>query len=144
MKLWTREHKDADAEYFGKVKVGDGLSYASLRERLEAAKVLDWPFEFWDVEDSCRIRVKIEALNDILEEVHVIPVGDGNPVPAKRRRLESETRVEDEPVGDSDCGLGDPESLIEPSAEPLGSSRVSGEGNDNEENEVSWKSCVIP
>ncbi len=106
IKLWTLEDEDADPEYFGKVKVGDGQSYASLRERLEAANVLDWPFEFWDVEDNCRIRWNFKALNDILEEVHVIPVGCGNPLPAKRRRLEAETRADLEPVVESGLEFG--------------------------------------
>lgn len=126
------------------MKVGDGLSYAPLRERLEAARVSDWPFEFWDVEDHCRIRKKFEALNDMLEEVHVIPIGDGNSVPAKRRRLEGETHGEFEVAVDSECGLGDLELQIEASVEPLGSSRVSDKGDDSEQNEVSWKSTVIP
>lgn len=41
IKLWTLEDEVAEPDFFGKLKVGDGKSYASLRERLETANVLD-------------------------------------------------------------------------------------------------------
>jgi len=55
IKLWTLDDEDANPEYFGKVKVRDSKLYTSLKERLEVVNVLDWSFEYWYVEDSCRI-----------------------------------------------------------------------------------------
>lgn len=77
IKLWTFEDEDVELEYFGKVKVGDGKFYTSLRERLEVANVLDLWFEFWDVEDTSRIRKKIKSLKDIFEDIHVMPLAVG-------------------------------------------------------------------
>ena len=31
-------------------------TYASLKDRLEEKTTLEWPFEFWDNDDKCRIR----------------------------------------------------------------------------------------
>jgi len=104
IKLWTLEDKEADLDFFGKLKVGDGKSFASLRERLETANILDWPFEFWDVEDACWILKRIEALNDIQEDMYVIPLDSANPQTIKRRRLDTEIQGEAGPVVPPSCG----------------------------------------
>ena len=35
-----------------------GDTYANLRLRLEESGCVDWPFEFWDFEDQCRVHMK--------------------------------------------------------------------------------------
>jgi hypothetical protein len=40
---------------------------------LEEIGAIDWPVMFWDVEDIVKIKVKLEKLNTILPEMHVIP-----------------------------------------------------------------------
>lgn len=42
-----------------KVKVG-GLCF-DLREQIEQVGVIDWPFQFWDIEDYCKtMKTKLE------------------------------------------------------------------------------------
>ena len=36
------------------------------------ASVMDWPFQFWDVQNNCRIETKLEQLNTIQVKVHII------------------------------------------------------------------------
>ena len=52
-------------------QVGD--TYAELRLRLEKGGCVEWPFQFWDFDDQCRIRKTFEAMNPVSERVYVIP-----------------------------------------------------------------------
>lgn len=88
IKLWTLEEEGADPEYFGKVDVGSALTYEALRIILEGNDLLEWPFEFWDVEDKGRVRKKLERVNVFGAEVHVIRAGQEDTESQKRRRLE--------------------------------------------------------
>ena len=59
--------------FCSKVKVFEDETYALLRMRLEEKVALDWPFEFWDNKAHCRIRQKMEALNDVVSDVYILP-----------------------------------------------------------------------
>ena len=77
-------------EFYSKVKVFVDETYASLRIRLEEKEALEWPFEFWDNEEHCRIRLKMEGLNDVLVDVYVLPLQCEDEEPSKRRQLEGD------------------------------------------------------
>ena len=70
--LWTLEDNLLDPKYFGKVNVGSVATLEVLRFMLESNEILEWPFEFWDVEDKQRIMKKLECLNGFCKEVFVI------------------------------------------------------------------------
>ena len=51
---------------------------------------MDWPFQFWDFDEQCRIRRKFEAINPVCERVYVIPdEEDDIGRISKRRRLDN-------------------------------------------------------
>lgn len=50
--IWTLEDEFATLEVFDKVKALDEETSTSLRVRLELEEVLNWPFDFWDIEDG--------------------------------------------------------------------------------------------
>ena len=72
VKIWTMEGDFGIPKFYSKVKVFENETYASLRLRLEEKTVLEWPFEIWDNEDRCRIRQKMEALNDVVGDISVM------------------------------------------------------------------------
>jgi hypothetical protein len=58
--------------------------------RLESVGCVEWPFEFWDLEESYRINIKLEGLNTIGKSVYVILVSaieEGGAT--KRRHIEA-------------------------------------------------------
>ena len=69
-------------------------------------------------------------MNDIEENVYVIASLGLNSQPSKHRRVENEMPVQMEPMLQA-------EVAVEISAQPLGSSRVSGDGEGCDNNEVS-------
>ena len=92
------------------------------------------------MEDKCRIRKKIEALNDILDNVHVLSLGSLNSQVGKQRTVEVETPSNLELVVDVSCKL---DSVVEISDEPPGSSRVSGDAAGSKDSGVCWKPTII-
>lgn len=61
-------------------------TYHDLRRRLKTLGCLDWAFEFWDLDDQCRIRQEFEVMNPVTERVYVIPWEDDNTGGAVKRR----------------------------------------------------------
>ena len=61
--------------------------------RLEEKVVLDWPFEFWDNKERCRIRQKMEVLNDVVSDVYVLSkvVEVEGQESCKHRRVDNDT-----------------------------------------------------
>lgn len=100
MKLWTLSGEGAAPELFGPLHVGDVESFAQLRGTLEAEQVLEFSFDFWDVEDCCRINARLERLNKIQGDVYVIQSAAENGGNVKRRKLGDGSYVVDsEDVG---------------------------------------------
>ncbi len=128
VKIWMLEDEFATPEIFDKVKQEGAETLASLRVRLETEEVLDWEFDYWDVEDKRRIRKKVERLNDVEGDVYVIRSQGGNEDPLKRRRLEDGSHVEGGP--DPICNEEQFDLLndmgVPVSIDLVGSSRVSG------------------
>lgn len=136
------EDDGAKLEFFGKLKVDDDKSYASLREQLDQANVLDWPFDFWDAKDGCQVCRKIEAFNDILDNMHVIPMGSISPQSSKHKRIEEETAIDSELVAAPRCSIKQPLESIEVSNQPQSSSRICGDIDGNEDSVVTPKDVV--
>lgn len=49
-----------------------GDTYADLRITLEARRCVNWPFQFWDFQDQCRIGKTFEAMYPVAERVYII------------------------------------------------------------------------
>jgi hypothetical protein len=48
---------------------------------LEEAGAVDWPFEFYDFEEACKIKARMERLDTISSSVYVVKIaedGDAN------------------------------------------------------------------
>jgi hypothetical protein len=89
VKLFSIQHGSSNPEYIGPCNCQEEESYNDLRLRLKSVGCIEWPFEFWDLEESCRINKKLEGLNTIGKCVYVIPVSfieDGGVT--KWRRIE--------------------------------------------------------
>lgn len=65
----------------------EGTSLLSLRERLEELNVFKrlGTFQFWDVEECCRIDGDFEALNSIKDSIHLIPTDSDLEVHCSKR-----------------------------------------------------------
>jgi len=88
-KLYSLADDNARPELLSPFFCQAGDTYAELRLRLEEGGCVDWPFEFWDFDDECRIRKRFEAMNPVTERVYVIPaVEEDAGGPAKRCRIE--------------------------------------------------------
>jgi hypothetical protein len=61
--------------------------YVSLCLRLEEFGVVDWSFNFWDVEAKCRMKGKLEGMTTVDPEVYVIPCLPEDGAPRKRQRV---------------------------------------------------------
>ena len=104
-KIFAIESEGDAPEYVGPVNVGLDWTYANLRDYLQDNSVLDWQFQFWDIEESSKIRVKLERLNTIPLKVYVIQdlvVGD---------RLVKRGRVGDASVVFDSIDIGAPRFL---------------------------------
>jgi len=117
-----------DAEFFGKLKVGDNKSFVLLHQRLQVVNVLDWEFDFWDTKEGYQIRKKFEALMDINKDIHVHQAHCENLRPAKRHKLNNVMHVDEQLVFKS--------KIVEISVEPMALLRVSSECNNTDKDEV--------
>ena len=151
--LWTLEEEGADPEYFGRVDTGVASTLEALQETLENNEILDWPFEFWCAEDKRRVRKKLERLNSIPTEVHVIRLLEEDPDSSKHRRLghgsafaststEVLTNVEEVQVVAAEPSIE--VAAVEPSIQVFSSSRVSGSGGSTEIEDIPFKSVLLP
>ena len=64
--MWTMEGDSIVPQYYNKLKVFEEETYALLRVRLEEKSAMKWLFEFWENDNKCRIRQKMEDLNDVV------------------------------------------------------------------------------
>ena len=71
--IWPLADDSSTPNLFDKVKALGEETLASLRVRLELEEVLNWPINFWDVEDKRRIWKKMERLNEASSNVYIIP-----------------------------------------------------------------------
>jgi hypothetical protein len=146
VKLFSLEDESSTAEFLGPCNCEENESYKELRLRLESVGCLEWPFVFWDIEECCKIKTRLEGLNTIGKCVYVIRVSsDDGSGAAKRRRLEGFGTS----GGNGDIG-NPPAECVEPANDgdlvdvslPVDSSRVSGDGDCAEANDL--KSTLLP
>jgi hypothetical protein len=74
--LCTLQSEASAPELEGPMGCCKGDTCVDLRVRLEASRVLDWSFQFWDYDQKCRIKNKMERLNPIGNNVYVIRCSD--------------------------------------------------------------------
>jgi hypothetical protein len=133
VKLFCLEDENSNAELIGRVACQPHESYTDFRGRLELAKCVDWPFQFWDFEDRSRINTRTEAVDTVRDSVNVIRIQEGDNLdPAKRSHVEA--------IGTSskDLGFSESKNMVEfhdddplELGEPLASSRVSGDDSES-------------
>jgi hypothetical protein len=56
VKLYNLDAEDMNPEYIGPVKGSEEDCFRDLRVCLEAAGIVEWPFNFWDIEERSRIK----------------------------------------------------------------------------------------
>ena len=99
-KLYSLVEETARSELLSPIFCVSGDTYAELRLRLENGSCVDWPFQFWDFEEQCRIRKRFEAMNPVTERVYVIPV-----VEEDAQRLPKQCRLQNPgETGNNDLG----------------------------------------
>ena len=76
VKLYTLQSEASALELEGPMDCCKGDTCTNLRVHLEAARILDWLFQFWDYDQKCRIKNKIERLNPTENNVYVIWCSD--------------------------------------------------------------------
>jgi hypothetical protein len=74
--LYTSQSEASAPELEGLMGCCEGDTCADLHVRLEAAGILDWSFQFWNYDQKCRIKNKMERLNPIRNNVYVIQCSD--------------------------------------------------------------------
>ena len=94
IKVYTLTHEDLTPKCIGTIKGEAGESLADLRLHFEEKQVLHFPFQFRDVEDSYRVAVALESLNDIEDSIFLIHAAEveaelENPI-CKSQRLGSD------------------------------------------------------
>ena len=120
VKLFILQHEGSHPKYIGPCNCQEEEPYTDFRLRLESVGCIEWPFEFWDLEESYRINIKLEGLNTIRKSIYVIHVSsieEGGAI--KRRRIEA-------------CGtLGENEDLLNTMEELENPARDSNSGKQN-------------
>jgi hypothetical protein len=110
---------------------------------LEAAGVLDWSFQFWDYDQKCRIKNKMERLNPIGNNVYIIWCSDVGSKLGKRTFEEAFGDTLDADLGFT-VGVEEPAVIeaLSDSVSPPESSRISR--SDVEIPEFDLQSLLVP
>jgi hypothetical protein len=82
--------EDATPVFTCKADVPDNERYDALRVRLEELGVVNWVFDFWDVEAKFQTKNKLEGVMTVDPIVYLIPSDLPTNRPRKRRCLEVE------------------------------------------------------
>ena len=56
----------------------EGDTYAKLIPLLEGIHIVDWPFQFFDIDCRCMINYKLVGLNRVFSNVEVLPLAHPN------------------------------------------------------------------
>ena len=121
VKIYFRKCEEDPPKLLSPMDAEENTSLLSLRKRLEELNVFKrlGTFQFWDVEECCRIDVDFEALNSIRDSIHLIPADSDLEVHcSKRPRVGSvgESVGNGNDVGDS--------MQLEPAARELESTEI--------------------
>ena len=52
----------------------EGDKYAKLRPPIDDIHIIDWAFQFFDVENRCNINCSLEGFNRVSSDVYVLPL----------------------------------------------------------------------
>lgn len=129
IKLFSLENEGDDPEFIGPIDVEEGQSFALLRVKLEEVGVIEWPFQFWDASESCRIRPRLERLNTVQPTMYVIPVTIESNDRQKRMRVADASFVNDSEqifVAEGALSEGPSPVMVDPVSTNPETSRVSG------------------
>jgi len=74
VKIWMVDIDFALPKFYSKVKVLTDKTYAYLRVCLEDKQALECLFQFWNNEDHCKIKQKMDGLNYVVANVYVLPL----------------------------------------------------------------------
>jgi hypothetical protein len=142
VKLLTLEEDESQAQLVGPLMLSNIENYQNLREFLLRIAIVPWPFNFWDVDSTCRIPLKLEPFNVVGDEVYVVRESEFELRDTKRRRLEAigETEVLEDTL-QPDAEILDVPAISGDPQPPQGS-RVSDSGSDICENDL--KSIILP
>jgi hypothetical protein len=94
VKLYAITDEACGPEFIGLVSAVPDETYAKFREFLEKEGIIEWPFDFWETEEKCRLLPKLERFNAIESAVFVIPRGGSDDGPLKRRRTDPHAFVQ--------------------------------------------------
>jgi hypothetical protein len=70
--LYTLENESCEPVFEGPIGCCEGDTCRDLRSRLESTGIINWPFQFWDSDQKCRIKMKLERLNHIEDRIYVV------------------------------------------------------------------------
>ena len=76
----------ASPKLIGSCKCIEGDTCAKLIPLLEGIFIVDWPFQFFDIESRCKINYKLEGLHRAFSYVYILPLVDPNLESRKRMR----------------------------------------------------------
>ena len=66
LRLFSLANDYAIAKLIGFNKCVEGNTYVKFITLLEGIHIVDWPFQFCNIESRCKIDCKLEGLNPIL------------------------------------------------------------------------------
>jgi hypothetical protein len=90
IKLYSLEDEEASPDYIGLVKSLEDECFRDLRVHLEGVGIVEWPFDFWDIEEHSRIKRRAKGVSPIEHSVYVIPVSNSEiDRPSKHRRVQA-------------------------------------------------------
>ena len=69
LKLFSLANSNANPNFIGPSKCGDGDKNAKFRPPLEGTHIVDWAFQFFDVGSRCRFNCRLEGLNRVSSDV---------------------------------------------------------------------------
>ena len=146
--IWTLESNASELEYLGKLDVEGASTLEALRLYFESNDMLEWAFNFWDVEDRRRMKKKLEWLNGFWREVHVIRAADETNTDGNKWRCLLDGSFTLTTIEHA-IPLEEVVQFVEvkgkdPAAPPIGSSRVSGSTNSDEVDNNPLQSMLLP
>ena len=78
VKLFSLANSNASLELIGPCKCVEGDTYAKVRSLIGGIHIVDWSFQFFDVESRCKINCKFEGLNKVPSGVYVSQLTKSN------------------------------------------------------------------
>ena len=79
IKLFALEDESGIPQWIIQVSANDSDSYSILQVKLEEVGALDWPFDFWDVKERCRVSRKFKSLQVIKPLIYAVCVSTDKP-----------------------------------------------------------------